>query len=86
MTPQPILQIDGVSKRFTKDLDIAERTARTLGARIAPVTVHAVDGIDLSGPPRRGALGLVGESGCGQVHAWPHGGGAGPPQPGAHPL
>ncbi|WP_405401670.1 ABC transporter ATP-binding protein [Paracoccus sp. Ld10] len=65
MTSQPILQIDGVSKRFTKDLDIAERTARTLGAKIAPVTVHAVDGIDLS--VRRGeVLGLVGESGCGK--------------------
>ncbi|MFC0201943.1 ABC transporter ATP-binding protein [Paracoccus rhizosphaerae] len=65
MTPDLILQIDGVSKRFSKDLDIAERTARTLGAKIAPVTVHAVDGVSLS--IRRGeVLGLVGESGCGK--------------------
>ncbi|WP_240643626.1 ABC transporter ATP-binding protein [Paracoccus siganidrum] len=60
-----VLEIDGVSKRFTRDLDIAEKTARMLGAKIEPATVHAVDGVDLS--IRRGeVLGLVGESGCGK--------------------
>ena len=60
-----ILQIDGVSKRFTKGLDIAERTANRLGAKIRPVTVHAVDNVSLT--IRRGEiLGLVGESGCGK--------------------
>ena len=62
---EDILKIDGVSKRFTKGLDIAERTANRLGAKIRPVTVHAVDNVSLT--IRRGEiLGLVGESGCGK--------------------
>ena len=65
MTTPNIIEIDHVSRRFTKELDIAERTARMLGSNIEPQTVHAVD--DVSIGIRRGeVLGLVGESGCGK--------------------
>ena len=65
MTVSPIIEIDNVSKRFSKKLDIAERTANRLGASIKTVTVHAVDGVRLK--IRQGeVLGLVGESGCGK--------------------
>ena len=65
MTTPNIIEIDSVSKRFVKELDIAERTARTLGSKVEPQTVHAVDNVSLA--VRRGeVMGLVGESGCGK--------------------
>nr|WP_245195713.1 ABC transporter ATP-binding protein [Aureimonas populi] len=61
----PVLEVANVSKRFVQDLDIAERTARLLGSRVSPRTVHAVDGVDLS-IGKGEVVGLVGESGCGK--------------------
>jgi oligopeptide/dipeptide ABC transporter ATP-binding protein len=62
---EPIIKINAVCKRYVTQLDIAERTARLLGAKVEPRTVHAVDRVDLE--IRKGeVLGLVGESGCGK--------------------
>lgn len=65
MTIPPIIEIENVSRRFVKDLDIAELTARKLGAKVEPQTVHAVDSVQLVIQPGE-VLGLVGESGCGK--------------------
>jgi oligopeptide/dipeptide ABC transporter ATP-binding protein len=61
----PIIELDGVSKRFVKKLDVAERFARRLGANVEEHTVYAVDSVDMAIKPGE-VVGLVGESGCGK--------------------
>ncbi len=60
-----LLQLDGVSKRFSKRLDVIEKFARRLGADVSEHTVHAVDCVTFDVAERE-VVGLVGESGCGK--------------------
>jgi peptide/nickel transport system ATP-binding protein len=61
----PIIELEAVSKRFVKTLDIAEKLVRRLGASVEEHTVHAVDSVDMAIAPGE-VVGLVGESGCGK--------------------
>ncbi|MBB3950600.1 ABC transporter ATP-binding protein [Aureimonas jatrophae] len=66
MSAEMLLELSGVSKRFTRRPGLAERIAGRLGGGTAQnVTVRAVNAVDLT--VRRGeVVGIVGESGCGK--------------------
>lgn len=64
MTP-PLLEGRNVSRRFSRKLDLAERAARLLGARVHEPVVHAVDDASVAVMPGE-VVSLVGESGCGK--------------------
>ena len=65
MSAAALVELQGVSKRFVKTLDLAARIAQKLGSQIREETVHALDRVDLT-VARGEVVGLVGESGCGK--------------------
>ncbi len=65
MSEAPLIEIDGVSKRFVKHLDFAGKLAQKLGSNIREEIVRAVDDASFSVYDGE-VVGLVGESGCGK--------------------
>jgi len=64
-TPRPLVDLQHVSKTFTRSLDLVAKAVNLLGAKYREEVVHAVD--DFSLTIRNGeVVGLVGESGCGK--------------------
>ncbi len=60
-----MIELDGVSKRFEKKLDIAEKIYNLIGGNLREEVVHAVDAVNLQVKDGE-VVGLVGESGCGK--------------------
>ena len=63
--PAALLDIEHVSKRFVKHLNLGERIAGLLGAGPKAETVRAVTNVSLT-VAKGEVVGLVGESGCGK--------------------
>ena len=61
----PMVELRGVSRRFSRTLDLAGKLAKRLGAPTREDVVHAVDSVDLA-VQQGEVVGLVGESGCGK--------------------
>ncbi len=62
---EPIIELRDLTKRFTKTLDLSEKIANRLGAKIHEQVVQAVENVNLQIMTGE-VMGLVGESGCGK--------------------
>ncbi len=61
----PLIALDGVSKRFVRNPDVAGKLAGLIGADVRAEVVRAVDRVSLAVDDGE-VVGLVGESGCGK--------------------